>query len=178
MKTNFAIFTAFLFAVTSCKNETPTHVPAAAPVVVAPTPVAPVPSTTCYLNVLNKDTTVIQLTIDGKNVTGFMTWQPYQKDGARGSLTGLIDSNVVTADFLYMIEGSIQIEEIMLQMQPDYLMKANNPIEEVKNRLVIKDKTKLKWEEKFMKTACTVVEKQITAATETMSFIQARLKEK
>ena len=42
----------------------------------------------CYLFAQNKDTTTVNLAINSNKISGKMHWNPWQKDGAIGNLTG------------------------------------------------------------------------------------------
>jgi hypothetical protein len=98
-----------------------------------------------YVMVEGRDTHFVKLIIAGKQVTGLMSWEPYQSDGARGSLTGIMKDSIVTAVFLYMIEGSVQEEEKMFVKRGKTLVEAVGPLKEVRKVLILKDKTKLKF---------------------------------
>ena len=55
-------------------------------------------------------------------VSGYFDWSPFEKDGAHGILTnGVIENNMLTADYVYMIEGSVQAEEVYFKMEDDKL---------------------------------------------------------
>lgn len=131
---------------------------------------APEP-TTCWENRLGQDLTAIQLTINGSDVSGYMAWEPYEKDGARGSLKGTKTGDIITAMFDYMIEGNIQAEEVMFKLADGKLMKANNELEQKAGVpeekaivLVIKDKTNIKWDEVFTNADCATLQGSIERA--------------
>jgi hypothetical protein len=167
-----SIYFSLLFALnllSACKNDPPkpvAPVPVPSPVVAAP----PAPSPTyCYVKNLGKDITAVQLTTIGDAVTGYYAWEPYEKDGGRGSLKGTKVGNEITAIFEYMIEGSIQAEEVMFKIDGDKLMQANAPLVDKKGVSVIKDKSKINWTKNvFATTDCEKVKgpldnaKQIT----------------
>jgi hypothetical protein len=79
--------------------------------------------TFCFLYAENKDTTYVSLMIDGTKVSGEMTWQPYEKDGARGTLSGTkLDSGELELMYAYMIEGSNQTETKVMKIDGDRLL--------------------------------------------------------
>lgn len=97
-------------------------------------------ATNCYLLALNKDSTIISLTIDKLgNVTGKMHWKPYQKDGAVGNLSGKKSNDTIIALFDYIIEGSKQLEEKVFVLSDDKLIELIGQLDDKSGILTIKD---------------------------------------
>jgi hypothetical protein len=173
-----SVYFSLFFALTllfACKNETSKPVVQAPaptpPPVAAPAPVAPSP-TSCYVMNVGKDITAVELTTIGEAVTGYYAWEPFEKDGGRGSLKGTKTGDVITAIFQYMIEGSIQSEEVMFKLEGDKLMQASAPLDDVKGVSVIKDKTKIDWtKEVFATVDCAKVKTSIDNAKEITTLI-------
>jgi hypothetical protein len=152
---------------------------------VATTPTAPAPvtataptpaptaatGTSCYEMRFKKDVTAVELTIKGDDVTGFYAWEPWEKDGGHGTLKGKKTGDQITAIFNYMIEGSIQSEEVMFKMEGGKLLKSTNELVDKKKVSVIKDKTKMKWGETFTATDCAKIKAQIDNAKSTADII-------
>jgi hypothetical protein len=155
---------------------TVTETPAAPPAATTPAPPtvavpATVAQTTCYEMRFKKDVTAIELTMNGADVTGFYAWEPYEKDGGRGTLKGKKTDDQITAIFNYMIEGSIQSEEVMFKMADGKLLKATNELVDKKGVSVIKDKTKMKWGDTFTATDCAKIKGPINNAKEIAALI-------
>jgi hypothetical protein len=174
-----SIYFSLFFALTLlsfCKNETPKPIVAAPtpPPVVAPVVVSP---TLCYAMYVGKDITAIELTTVNEAVTGYYAWEPFEKDGGRGSLKGTKTGNVITAIFEYMIEGSIQSEEMMFKLEGDKLIQASAELHEVKGVLVIKDKTKINWtKEVFDSVDCAKVKTSVDNAKQVSALILTKKK--
>jgi hypothetical protein len=83
---------------------------------------APVATTSCYIHAVGQDTTWVQLTItvDG-SVSGTYDWIPYEKDSARGTLSGKKEGDLLKLTYDYMIEGSQQQEEKLMKLTGDQL---------------------------------------------------------
>lgn len=80
-------------------------------------------TTTCYLFALNKDTTTVSLSITGDQVSGKMDWQPYEKDGAHGTLSGKKNANgELELLYSYVIEGSHQTETKVMKIEGKQLL--------------------------------------------------------
>ncbi len=149
-----------LFAIASCHNgeetpgETKDNLP---PVVTNDTTPPPAKENVCFLKALKKDSTFVNLTIEGNNVSGNMRWHPWQKDGAIGTLTGTKGANgEMQLLYDYMIEGSKQTETKIMKIENDQLkIKTGELIDPTNNgHLIFKDSSKLKYTEVLQKVVC------------------------
>ncbi len=167
----FLFFAAF--AVMGCNNPPEKKAEATTSSPVTTAPVAPAMDTTkpsmpgsttftCYQYVSkSKDKYSCQIgTRATLNpfVSGYFDWSPYQKDGGHGILTnGVIEKGMLTADFIYMIEGNVQAEEVYFKMEGDKLIQMNGELVDKKGKMVAKDKTKLKADIVMTKVDCSVL---------------------
>lgn len=72
----------------------------------------------CFRKVENKDVTDVTLSINGNTVTGKMDWVPFEKDSARGTLSGsLMQNGEMNLIYNYMIEGSNQTETKIMKIE-------------------------------------------------------------
>ena len=159
------------FAALSCNNPTEkkadtatTAAPVAAAVSAdtAKAPAAPVVggSTDACYQLVEKDKTVHTCQITTRAtpnpfVGGYFDWAPHEKDGGHGILkNGVIEKGMLTADWIYMIEGNVEVEEVYFKMEGNKLTKMQAPLEDKKGKMVAKDKTKLKAKEVFAKVDC------------------------
>lgn len=111
--------------------------------------------TTCYLFSEGKDSTFLTLTINGTDVTGYMAWEPWEKDGGRGELVGTLDGNTITADWNYIIEGSEQSEEKIFVLEDDMVGEMTGELTEGEGgKLVLKDPENAKIGTYLKKAAC------------------------
>ena len=113
--------------------------------------------TFCFKAMFNQDVTNIQLIILDNNITGFMNWVPYQKDSARGTLTGTKNANG-ELDLLYdyMIEGNKQTETKVMKITNEKLWIKKGELLDAKNdgHLVYKDVSQAKYDESIDKADC------------------------
>ena len=113
----------------------------------------------CY-QLIEKDKTAYTCQIETRATPnpfagGYMDYAPYQKDGGHGVLrNGVIEKGLLTADWVYMIEGNVQVEEVYLKMEGDKLTKMRGELVDKKGKMVAKDKTKLKAEYTLAKVDC------------------------
>ncbi|HOY15965.1 MAG TPA: hypothetical protein PLC89_01675 [Haliscomenobacter sp.] len=132
----------------------------------------PPTKTSCYELRFGPDLTAIELTVVGDEVSGFMAWEPDQKDGARGMFKGQKVGDEITAVFDYMIEGSIQSEEVVFKMEGDKLLQGRGEMDDNNGQLTFKDKSKLDWEETFSLTDCANIKESIARAVDMYGMIQ------
>ncbi len=142
------LFAIATFVACQSKSTTPTSTVAeTTTTVTTPTPAPTTSTTTCYEKREGKDLTAVELTVTNDGVSGYYAWEPHEKDGAHGFFTGTKTGDLITVTYTYMIEGSIQSEEVMFKMENGKLLKARAELTDPKNdgNLVIKDKSKVKW---------------------------------
>jgi hypothetical protein len=174
---NFIVCLFAIASIIACQSKptTPTTTVAeATAIVTTPVPAPTTSTTTCYEKREGKDLTAVELTVANAAVSGYYAWEPYEKDGAHGFFSGTKTGDQITAIYTYMIEGSIQTEEIMFKLENGKLFKANAELKDPKNdgNLVIKDKSKVKWTEILILVDATKVAGAIKNSKETYAMIQ------
>lgn len=111
----------------------------------------------CFLSTFNKDSTFVNLTISGENVHGVMHWQPYEKDGAIGILTGSKNkAGELELLYDYMIEGNQQTETKIMKIEHGKLHIKKGELIDPKNNghLIFKDASKATYLETLEKVDC------------------------
>ena len=66
------------------------------------------PDTLCFQQIMSRDTTTIQLIFTGKKVTGYLDINRYEKDRARGPLSGEVKPTHIRTDWMRSGEGVMQ----------------------------------------------------------------------
>ena len=138
---------ALLVTLASCKKTETTTIPEPTDAVsgAVTTTQTPVSETRCFLSALKKDSTSISLTIGNDNVvTGRMHWNPNEKDGAIGTLTGKKMNDTIVADYDFMIEGNKQMEEKVFVLSGDKLYELMGQMDDKSGKMIIKDLKKAK----------------------------------
>lgn len=69
----------------------------------------------------SEDIDILELKLDvfGKSVTGIYNWLPKFKDRREGTITGLIDENVIKGKYQFTQEGKEQTIPIEIQLNED-----------------------------------------------------------
>lgn len=76
----------------------------------------------CYQQIMGRDTTKVNLVIDGSAVTGELAVLPAEKDRATGSISGTLANNRIMADWQRSGEGVTQVHEVQFTMVGDSLL--------------------------------------------------------
>lgn len=103
----------------------------------------------CFSKNLNKDITTITLMINGDKVTGKMDWVPFEKDSARGTLSGTLENGEMNLLYDYTIEGAHQTEEKIMKIENGNLLIKHGQLEDPKynGHLIYKDKASAVYKE-------------------------------
>jgi hypothetical protein len=157
----FAIFALFLLIACN-KTDAPEaniHEPSSAPVVISnkATSNNALDGTFCFSKIWNKDITDVRLAIVGDAVTGVMNWIPYEKDGARGTLTGTTNAaGEFDLMYDYIIEGSQQTETKIMKIEDGKLLIKMGELQDLKydGNLTYKDVSQAKYSETLEKVDC------------------------
>jgi hypothetical protein len=155
--TNLSKFTTaftLLMLLTACQNKSN---PSNEAIQLPPDKVPQVANKQCFLHALNQDTTFVSLTIDGTKVTGDMNWQPYEKDGAIGTLSGTkTPAGELDLNYAYTIEGSNQTEAKIMKIEGNKLYIKNGELIDPGNdgNLKYKDITKAVYSEVLEMVEC------------------------
>ena len=112
----------------------------------------------CFLSAENRDTTTVRIRIlSDDDIRGEMIWNPWQKDGAVGTLTGKkISKNEMELLYSYTIEGNRQKETKIMKVEKQMLyIKKGELIDAKKDgNLVLKDAAKATYIDSLAKINC------------------------
>lgn len=111
----------------------------------------------CFLSALNRDTTTVSIEIKGDSVFGEMIWNPFEKDGAVGTLSGIKTANgEFDLMYNYMIEGNQQSETKMMKIENGQLYIKQGELVDPKfdGNLKYKDVASATYSEVLTKVEC------------------------
>lgn len=77
------------------------------------------PDSLCFREILSRDTTTLRLVLTGDRASGQIDINPYEKDRARGSFTGIRSGNIITADWQRSGEGMTETYALTLTLSGD-----------------------------------------------------------
>lgn len=115
----------------------------------------------CFIHVEGRDTTFVNLAfVDSVTVNGYMAWEPWEKDGARGNLAGTLHGDMLELLWNYTIEGSEQSEDLVfrLGMESGLLEQKRGELEEKDpenpGHLKMKDPANAAFEIRYTRADC------------------------
>lgn len=97
------------------------------------------PDTLCFRHTLNRDTTTLQLVINGNRVTGYLDDNPYEKDRAKGPLEGTLKEDQIQVDWQRSGEGTTQPYTLDLLRKGDSISWLEGERVEQQGKWVLKD---------------------------------------
>jgi hypothetical protein len=77
------------------------------------------PGTYCYRQVMSRDTILLRLKVNGSEVTGELAVLPFEKDKARGAISGTLVNNQIRADWQRFGEGITELYEVVFVLLGD-----------------------------------------------------------
>ncbi|WP_228724232.1 hypothetical protein [Spirosoma sp. KUDC1026] len=81
---------------------------------------APLPADTlCFRQVIKQDTTTLKLVVNGSTVSGYLDIDPFEKDQAKGPLSGTIRGNQIQTEWQRSGEGVTQTYVLTLTLNPN-----------------------------------------------------------
>lgn len=108
----------------------------------------------CYRQVTERDTTTVNLVIDGSAVTGELAVMPAEKDRAQGPFKGTLTNDRVVADWQRSGEGVTQVHQVNFTMADDLLLWREGERTEKQGKWVLVNPDK-GFQYKLIKVACT-----------------------
>lgn len=78
-------------------------------------------SSLCFIHTEGKDSTSIELVVNGDKVTGIMNWLPYQKDARKGKLDGKLHGDTARVTWSFMQEGMTDTLNLNFLLKKDQL---------------------------------------------------------
>lgn len=108
----------------------------------------------CFQADFNKDVSELKLHLDGEKVTGELNILPYEKDAAVGTLTGVKKDNIIHAEWVYIIEGNKQSEEVEFKLEGDKAFQRLGEFEDKNGKLVLKPSDKILYSDPMTKVDC------------------------
>ena len=91
----------------------------------------------------------------GERVAGILDYAFVQKDSAHGTFRGRIDGGTITALWAHTVEGSDQVQEILVRVEGDRALKANGELAEARDRVLrLKAPAAAAFNERFTRVRC------------------------
>lgn len=110
----------------------------------------------CYLYQTEKDTVTLNIVLNGDQITGMLSYQFYEKDANRGSISGIFKGDTLIADYTFKSEGVESVRQVVFLKTDEGLEEGFGESVEVDGKSKFKDINSLKFSENLSlkKTSC------------------------
>lgn len=110
----------------------------------------------CYLYQTEKDTVTLNIVLNGDQITGMLSYQFYEKDANRGSISGVFKGDTLIADYTFKSEGVESVRQVVFLKTDEGLEEGIGESVEVDGKSKFKDISSLKFSENLSlkKTSC------------------------
>ena len=83
--------------------------------------------TECFWMISQRDTLVAVLLQTGNQVTGRLSFDNFQKDGSTGSVTGIVEDDILKLWYSFQSEGTNSVMETWFKRTDDLLLRGVGP---------------------------------------------------
>ncbi len=115
-----------------------------------------IPTQTCYISSIGKDTIVLKTERFPNVVTGILEYRFYEKDQSKGEFDGKMNGDTLIADYTFSSEGTKSVRQVAFLLQGELALEGFGEMEEKNGKMVFKDINKIKFDGtlKLYKTEC------------------------
>ena len=144
------VITFFLFA---CNNSDQKH-GVKEEQIVSPESAEILPQKACYMYNVQQDTVKLQLIINDKKVTGKLDYNMYEKDSRHGTIDGVLDGDIIKADYTYNAEGTTSKQQLWLKLGSGKVYEGQGDMKDDASGFVYTDTTNITYKQAFDKVDC------------------------
>jgi hypothetical protein len=112
--------------------------------------------TGCYIRVLQRDTLIASFDQSGKTITGKLLFDNYEKDGSSGTVSGVVEGDIVKLIYRFQSEGMSSISEQFFKITKDGLLQGIGEVAVNGDSAYFSDPVNITYSEKdkLTKTSC------------------------
>lgn len=111
----------------------------------------------CYVKIVKRDTMVLHLEQNGKNVSGKMSFDNYEKDGSTGEVKGVIEKDIVKIWYNFQSEGMNSVRQLHFKINDSSLVLGVGPMTDRADSSFFTDDSTIDFskDQSFIKTDCS-----------------------
>lgn len=115
-------------------------------------------SSGCYSQIIQRDTSLLQIEQKGNMVNGSLSYNIYQKDRNDGALQAEVTGDIIKGWYLFKSEGIISVREVAWKINADELWPATGEVIQRNDTTLFAQPDKLKFDNSrpFKKVACII----------------------
>lgn len=140
------ILSVIFFSCTRQEKNSETIRTDATTIVTTPADTTPVVASTCYLQVLKRDTMVASIMQSDDVITGKLSFDNFEKDGSSGPIQGKLADGIIKAWYSFQSEGMQSVMEVWLKMGDSTLTRGYGPVKMKGDTSYFADPSAVKFE--------------------------------
>lgn len=112
----------------------------------------------CYMKIIGRDTAILKLEQNGKEFSGKMLYDNYEKDGSRGSVKGKEDGEIIKLWYDFNSEGMHSVMEVYFKKETGRLLRGVGSMDAKTDTTYFISGINYSDKEAFNKVDCSLVE--------------------
>ena len=112
----------------------------------------------CYMKIIGKDTAIIMLEQKGKELSGKMLYDNFEKDGSRGSVKGKEEGDILKLWYDFNSEGMHSVMEVYFKKDKGRLLRGVGSMDVKTDTTYFTSGINYSEKEAFNKTDCSSIE--------------------
>ena len=108
----------------------------------------------CFQNILQRDTSTIELFVNDTSGFGNLVYKRFEKDGNNGTFRGSLHNGIIKAEYTFTSEGTTSVREVMFRMQDNTLAEGHGEMNEVGSKMIFKDSAAVKFDQVYNSIEC------------------------
>ncbi|HET6769756.1 MAG TPA: hypothetical protein VFH08_20250 [Chitinophagaceae bacterium] len=112
----------------------------------------------CYMKILGRDTAILLLEQKGKEFSGKMLYDNYEKDGSRGTVKGKEDGEIIKLWYDFNSEGMHSVMEVYFRKESGRLLRGVGSMDAKTDTTYFISGINYSDKEAFTKVDCSLVE--------------------
>ena len=112
----------------------------------------------CYSQIINRDTSLLQLEQKVNTVTGALSYNIFQKDRNDGTLQADVTGDIITGWYLFRSEGIVSVRQVSWKVNGDELWPGIGEVIQKNDTMLFDQPDKLQYDNTrpFKKVACVI----------------------
>lgn len=112
----------------------------------------------CYMKIIGRDTAILMLEQKGKEFSGKMLYDNYEKDGSRGTVKGKEDGEIIKLWYDFNSEGMHSVMEVFFKKETGRLLRGVGSMDAKTDTTYFISGINYSDKEAFNKVDCSLVE--------------------
>jgi hypothetical protein len=112
----------------------------------------------CYMKIVGRDTAILMLEQKGKEFSGKMIYDNYEKDGSRGTVTGKDDGEIIKLWYDFNSEGMHSVMEVYFKKETGRLLRGVGSMDAKTDTTYFISGINYSDKEAFNKVDCSLIE--------------------